>query len=125
MDIKAYKVEDLGIPPYWFGSIICNIAGPTYLSTTKSSATLEIEGVKEIGRRCLIASSTGFCFGRGTTPASFQGVGSLCSLKLAFNMDVIGCTRISAYSLKSQLPMSSGPAALYYAGLDWLESIGL
>ena len=98
MDIKAYKVEDLGIPPYWFGSIICNTAGPTYLSTTKSSATLEIAGVKEIGRRCLVASTTGFCFVRGTTSASFQGAGSLCSLKLAFNIDVIGCTRISAYT---------------------------
>ena len=53
-----------------------------------------------------------FFLGRGTTFASFHEVGSLCYLKLAFNMEVMGCTRISAFSLRSQFPMPSGPAAL-------------
>ena len=112
MDIRAYRVEDLGIPPHRLESIVCNTTGPTCVETTKSSASFEMAGVSEMGLRCLMRSSTGFCLGRGTKSASFHEVGSLCSLKLAFNMKVMGCTRISAYFLRSQFLMPSGPAAL-------------
>ena len=72
MEIKACKVEDLGTAPNWSGSITSRTAGTTNKVTTKSSATLEIEGVREMGLRCLFKSVTGFCFGSGITFASFQ-----------------------------------------------------
>ena len=53
------------MPPYWFGSMTLRTAGPTWADTTNSSANLEMAGVREIGRRCFKASSTGFCLGNG------------------------------------------------------------
>ena len=90
--------------------MILSNAPLTCVDTTKFSANLEMAGVNEIGLRYLLGSSTGFCLGRGTTSASFHKAGSLCSLKLTLVMEVIGCTRISAYSRRSQLAMLSGPA---------------
>ena len=37
-----------------------------------SSASLDKIGVREMGRRCLLISLMGLCFGTGTTSASFQ-----------------------------------------------------
>ena len=53
-----------------------------YLETTNSSATLERAGVRDIGRKCLQISITGFDFMIGSISAVFHGVGSCCSLKL-------------------------------------------
>ena len=75
IDIRAYRVENLGILPYWLGSIIYNTAQLTCVETTKSSASLEMVGVSEIGHKCFLRSSTGFYFGRVTTSASFHEVG--------------------------------------------------
>ena len=58
--------------------------------TTKSLANLEIIGVREMGRKCLLMTSTGFCLGMGTTSASFQDGGSCCSAKLQLRMEVTG-----------------------------------
>ena len=112
INVKAKSVEDLGIPPYWLGSIMLRKAGPTWVKTINSSASLVMAGVREIGRRCFEGSFTGFCLGRRTTSASFHEGGSFCSLKLQFKMEECGCSRISAYSRRSQLGTQSGPAAL-------------
>ena len=63
-------MEDLGKAPNWSRSIIFNTAGPTNADTTKSSVNLEMGGVREMGRKCLLMTSTGFCFGMGTTSTS-------------------------------------------------------
>lgn len=86
----ARAVEDFGKAPNWSGSIIFNTAGPMNADTTKSSANLEIIGVREMGRKCLLMTSTGFCLGMGTTSASFQDGGSCCSAKLQLRMEVTG-----------------------------------
>ena len=88
--MSASRVGDFGIPPNWFGSITVSTAGAMWWWTTKSSASLERAGTREIGRRCLLTSVTGFCLGIGTTSAIFQEAGHLCSAKLQFKMDVTG-----------------------------------
>ena len=45
-------MEDLGIAPNWSGSITFKTAGPIWNFITKSSAILDMEGVKDIGRNC-------------------------------------------------------------------------
>ena len=64
-------VDDFGMAPNWFGSIISRTAGPTWFCTINSSATLEITGVKEIhvGLICLVMMVTGFSLGKGVTSA--------------------------------------------------------
>ena len=52
MDIRARAMEDFGKAPNCSGSIIFNTAGPMNADTTKSSANLEIIGVREMGRKC-------------------------------------------------------------------------
>ena len=64
---KACVVNDLGIVPNCRGSILCNTAGLTYLSTMWSSASLDKIGVREMGRRCLLISLMGLCLGTGNT----------------------------------------------------------
>ena len=54
-------------------------AGFTKPSTTNSSATLEIQGVRDIGLNSFWMSTTGFFLGRGVTSAIFQMVGGRCS----------------------------------------------
>ena len=49
--------------------------------------------------------------GIGTTSANFQEAGHLCSAKMLFKMEATGRVMISAYSLKNQLGIPSGPAA--------------
>ena len=60
------------------------MAGPMCLETTNSSATFERAGVRDIGRKCLQVSVTGFDFMIGTISAVFHEIGSCCSLKLLF-----------------------------------------
>ena len=54
MDVRARAVEDFGKAPNRSGSIIFNTAGPMNADTTKSSANLEIIGVREMGRKCFV-----------------------------------------------------------------------
>ena len=49
-------------------------AGFTKPSTTNSSATLEIHGVRDIGLNSFLMSTTGLFLGRGVTSAIFQMV---------------------------------------------------
>lgn len=81
-------------------------------STTKSSASLDKAGVSEIGLNCLLWLETGFSLGIGVMSACFHARGSFCSLYDALSWCVIGSARTSAYSLRIQLPMPSGPGAL-------------
>ena len=81
------------------------------LETTNSSATFERAGVRDIGRKCLQISVTGFDFMIGTISAVFHEVGSCCSLKLLLRIEQTGWARISAYSFKTQFETPSGPEA--------------
>ena len=84
---------------------------------TKSSAILEIQGVKEIRRRSFFKSLIhGFLLGIGVTSASFHTLGSRCSLKEEFKIVVIGYARKSACSFSNQLGILSGPQA--FAGFN-------
>jgi hypothetical protein len=58
--------------------------------------------VREIGRRCLLTSVTGFCLGTGTISAIFQDSGRQPSLYELFKMSIIGAVKTSAFSFKSQ-----------------------
>ena len=80
-------------------------------SQAHSSATFERQGVREIGLRCFFRSSTGFTFGKGETSANFQIFGRCCSLNEELMILETGKANSSAYSLKSQLGISSGPHA--------------
>ena len=42
-------MDDLGMAPNWLGSMTFRIAGPACIDTTKSSATLESDGVSDMG----------------------------------------------------------------------------
>ena len=68
--------------------------------------------MSDIGRRCLLTSLIGFCFGIGTISASFQDWGSLCSLKDWLIISAIGSANRSAFSLRSHAGIPSGPVAL-------------
>ena len=128
MDVRAWRVDDFGIPPYWSGLITSITAGPTRKPTTKSSATLSSAGVREMGRRCLLISSTGFTFGIGTTSAIFHASRSLFMAKLQLMIVEKGYAKISAYSYKSQLGISSGPATLrgfYFSSADKIADSGI
>ena len=83
---RAKVVEDFGIAPNWLGSREGSTAGFTCSVTTKSSATLEMHGVNDIGLISFLISLTDFVLGKGVTRANFQGLGSCCSLKEAFRM---------------------------------------
>ena len=109
--MSACAVDDFGIAPNWLGSMMFSMAGPTYILTTKSSATLDNDGVKDMGLMCFDTFVIGFCLGKGVTSANFQGEGSCCLAKEQFKMLVTGSARISAYSFMSQLPIPSGPDA--------------
>ena len=52
-----------------------------------------------------------FCFGIATISAIFQEAGHPCSAKPQFKMEVTGRAMMSAYSFRSQLGFSAGPAA--------------
>ena len=107
-------VEDFGTAPYWRSSKTRRAAGLTQLVTTKSLASLERHGVREIGLKSFLTSLTGFLLGIGVTSASFHMLGRRCSLKEAFRTLVIGYT---AYSFKSQSGIPSGPQALFESSL--------
>ena len=79
MLISAIVVEEFGMAPYWLSSRMFMTAGFTKPSTTNSSATLEIQGVRDIGLNYFWMSTTGFFLGRGVTSAIFQMVGRRCS----------------------------------------------
>ena len=82
-----------------------------YLETTNSSATLERDGVRDIGLKCLQISDTGFVFMIGTTSAAFHEARSRCSLKLLLRIELTGWARTSAYSFNTQFGTPSGPEA--------------
>jgi hypothetical protein len=108
--ISACVVDDFGTHPNWLALIFLSIACLTYSSTTNSSATLDNIGVREIGRRCLLTSVTGFCLGTGTISAIFQDIGRQPSLYELFKMSIIGAVKTSAFSFKSQAGTPSGLA---------------
>lgn len=81
IEIKASTDEDFGMAPYWLESMVFRTAGDTYFTITNSSAILEIAGVREIGRKCLFTSVTGFSLGIGVMSACFQIGGNFCSSK--------------------------------------------
>ena len=60
MLISAIVVEEFGMAPYWLSSRMFMTAGFTKPSTTNSSATLEIQGVRDIGVNSFWMSTTGF-----------------------------------------------------------------
>ena len=85
-------------------------AGFTKPSTTNSSATLEIHGVRDIGLNYFLMSTTsGLFLGRGVTSAIFQMVRRRCSAQEAFGISVMGQATRSQYSFSSQLGVLSGP----------------
>lgn len=67
----------------------------------KFFVSLEMAGVSEIGRKCLLRFVIGFYFGRGIIFASFYEVGIFCFLRLVFSMEVMGCIRIFVYFFRS------------------------
>ena len=107
--------------PYWLGSMIFRMAGATYFSITNSSAILEMTGVREIGRKCLFTSVTGFSLGIGVMSACFQLGGSFCSLKEVWRISQTGLASISANVLKNQLGIPSGPHA--FRGFNFLRRL--
>ena len=106
--VRACRVEDAGMQPYWFGSITSRTARPKWRATTKSWASLDITEVREIGRRFMLLSITGFSLGTGTI---FQDDGRLCSSKLLFCTAVTGQARMPAYALNNQLGTPLSPAS--------------
>ena len=74
METNTLVVEDLEIVPNWSGSMTFFTAGAKYEVTVESSATLEIAGVSEAGRRCLLMSRIGCFLGIGTTSTSIDFV---------------------------------------------------
>ncbi len=62
VEIRACAVEDFGLASNWLESITSRTADATYDFTTNSSATLDIAGVREMGLRWLLTSSTGLFF---------------------------------------------------------------
>ena len=78
--ISAIVVEEFGMAPYWLSWRMFMTAGFTKPSTTNSSATLEIHGVRDIGLNYFLMSTTsGLFLGRGVTSAIFQMVRRRCS----------------------------------------------
>ena len=110
---------------FWNSSVTSIRAGPICRPTTKSSAILDSAGVGEIGQRCLLISSRGFTFGIGTTLAIFHAGGGLFSARQRFMIDGKGEARMSAYSLRSLLGISSGLAALQGFNFRSAEKTGL
>ena len=121
MLISACVVNELGIVPNCLWSISFNTAGLTYCSTIWSSVILDRIGVSEIRRRCLFTSFIGFCFGTGTTSASFQDDGRRPSRYEEFRISVIGLANRSAFSFNSQPGIPSGPCALVALSADRLR----
>ena len=109
---RALVVEDSGTQPNWFEPIFFKMAGFTYSFTTKSLATFDRIGVKEICLRCLLRSLMGFCLGFGMISARFHDLGSLPSRYELFRISATGLAKITAFSLKSQEGIPSGPQAL-------------
>ena len=109
---KACVVDDLGIVPNCRGSILCNTAGLTYFSTMRSSASLDKTGVREMGRRCLLISLMGLCFGTGTTSASFQEGGRRDSWNEELRITETGPAKRSAFSFNNHTGIPSGACAL-------------
>lgn len=107
--ISACVVYDLGIVPYWFSAIFSTTAGLTCSFTMNSSAIFDRTGVKEIGRRCLLTSFTGFSLGTGTTSADFQDGGRQDSLKEQPRLSLTGSVKKSEFSLNSHAGIPWGP----------------
>ena len=101
-------MDNLGIAQNWLGSMTFRIVGPTYINTT---ATLESDGVSDMGLMCFDTFVLGFSVGNGMTSANFQGKGSSCSANELFRIWVMGLARKWAYSFRSQFPIPSGPEA--------------
>ena len=96
--MRVRRVEDFGIAPNWLGSISAKTAGPMYLLTSNSSATLDRARVREMGRICLVPMVTGFTFISGETSASFHDRGSFCSANDEFKISQSGEVRKAAYT---------------------------
>ena len=111
MLISACVVDEFGMAPYWLSPIFLSIADFKFSLTTNSSATFDRTGVNEMGRRCLLTSLIGFCFGINTMSADFRGGGSRHSAKDEFRISVIVGASRSAFSFSSQLGTPSGPDA--------------
>ena len=120
---KACVVDDLGIVPNCGGSILCNTAGLTYFSTMWSSASLDKIGVREMGRRCLLISLTGLCFGTGTISASFQEGGRLDLWNKELRITETGPAKKSAFSFNNHTGTPSGPCALEGLSADSLIKV--
>ena len=88
-----------------------NIAGAMYFVITNSSVTLRTDGVKEIGRKCLLTSVAGFTFGNGMMSACFHIDSNLCSSKEELIILQTGFASITAYVLHNQFAIPSGPLA--------------
>ena len=112
---KAVLVEDLGTASYWLVSRTFKAPGLTKSHTIISLATLDRQGVSEMGRRSFLMSSTGCFLGSGVTSAHFHMLGN-CSWNDLLMMVVTGKARRSASSFKIQFEMPCGSR-----GLWWIE----
>ena len=115
---KACVVDYLGKVPNCRGSIFCNTVGLTFSSTMWSSASLDKIGVREMGRRCLLISLMGLCFGTGTTSAPFQDGGRRVSWNEELRMSETGPAKRSAFSFNNHTGMPSGPSVLEELSAD-------
>ena len=88
------------------------IAGLTYFSTNSSYATLETDGVNEIGLKSFLGCRTGLIFGIADTSAIFEAAGRHCSEYEAFKIWVTGKAIMNEYSLSNQLDIASASDAL-------------
>ena len=90
----------------------------------KSSATLESDGVSEIGLSSFLGFTT--CFnGSGVTSACFQADGNFCSLYDEFRTSAMCWSNSSAYSVKNQLDRPSGPGPYVYSGVRNFHRLAL
>ena len=86
MLIKAWVVLLPDIAPNRWESTFLRSAGFTKPSTTKSSATFDKMGVKDMGLKWLFTSRIGFCFGIGEMLSSFHDDGRRASMYEQFKM---------------------------------------
>ena len=83
-----------------------------------SYASLDKIGAREMGRRCLLISLMGLCFGTGITSASFQDGGRQDSWNEELRITETGHAKRSAFSFNNHIGMPSGPCALVGLSAD-------
>ena len=95
--------------PNWLKSMMCSTSSISH-STTKSSRTLEMIAVREIGLKSPLPVM-GVSFGTGVTLESFHAVGKVPDAIVVLNISVIGSASSDAYLSKheSESHQAQGP----------------